>query len=162
MTVETGRGQRSEGRKKNWLASELRLLTSIFIAMNILLIDDHDETRREMAALINAEKDLSVVAEAVTGEEGIKKAGELKPDLVVMDILLPGINGIEATAAIVVNNPDIKVLALSNHSGRILVQAALKAGAMGYVTTGSAFEVLVSAIRSVAADRQYLGRGIND
>jgi len=115
-----------------------------------------------MAALINAEKDLNVVAQAATGEEGTLKTSELKPDLVLMDILLPGINGIEAIKAIIANNPAAKILALSNHSGHILVQAVLKAGAMGYVRKGCAFEELVPAIRSVAAGKQYLGHGIND
>lgn len=115
-----------------------------------------------MAALINAEKDLSVVAEAATGEEGVLKVYEFKPDIVVMDILLPGINGIEATKIILTNKPSTKILALSNHSGHVLVQAVLKAGAIGYVRKGCAFEELVPAIRSVAAGRQYLGKGIND
>lgn len=130
--------------------------------MNILLIDDHNETRREMSALINAEKDLVVVAEAATGEEGVQKADRIKPDLVVMDILLPGINGIEATKVIMANNPNARILALSNHSGHFLVQAVLKAGASGYVRKDRAFEELVPAIRSVAAGRQYLGQEIND
>lgn len=130
--------------------------------MNILLIDDHAETRKEMAALINVEDGLTVVAEAASGEEGAAKAGELKPDLVVMDILLPGINGIETTKTILANDPAIKILVLSNHSGHIFVQALLKAGAMGYVRKGCAFEELVPAIRSVAAGRQYLGKGIDE
>ncbi|MDD5678587.1 MAG: response regulator transcription factor [Kiritimatiellae bacterium] len=130
--------------------------------MNILLIDDHAETRKEMAALINAEKDLAVVAEAVTGEEGVVKTCELKPDLVVMDIFLPGINGIEATKNILANNPAEKILVLSNYSGHILVQAILKAGALGYVRKGNAFEELVPAVRSIAVGKQYLGKGIND
>jgi len=130
--------------------------------MKILLIDDHAETRKEMIALINAEKDLTVVAEAATGEEGVVKTCALKPDLVVMDIILPGINGIEATKNILANNPDVKILALSNYSGHVLVQAILKAGTMGYVSKGKAFEELVPAIRAIAEGKQYLGTGINE
>jgi len=130
--------------------------------MKILLIDDHKETRKEMSGLINAEKGLTVVSEASTGEEGVQKAGEIKPDLIVMDILLPGINGIEATKIIVANNPDARILALSNHSGHFLVQAVLKAGAIGYVRKDRAFEDLLPAIRTVAAGKQYLGHGVND
>lgn len=130
--------------------------------MNILLIDDHAETRKEMSALINAEKDMSVVAEAANGEEGVQKADRIKPDVVVMDILLPGINGIEATKVIMASNPNARILALSNHAGHFLVQAVLKAGTRGYVRKDRAFEELVPAIRSVAAGRQYLGNGIND
>ena len=130
--------------------------------MNILLIDDHAQTRAEMAALINAEKDLRVMDEAATGEEGVLKTIELKPDLVVMDIILPGINGIEATKAIMANYPDTKILILSNHSGSILVQALLNANARGYISKAHAFEELVPAIRVVAEGKQYLGKGIND
>lgn len=130
--------------------------------MNILLIDDHAETRKEMTAIISAEKDMRVVAEAATGEEGALKACELKPDLVVMDILLPGINGIEATKAILANNPNAKILALSNHANRILVQALLSTGAAGYVHKARAFEELVPAIRSITAGKQYLGQGIHE
>lgn len=129
--------------------------------MNILLIDDHAKTRKEMTALINAEKDMRVTAEAATGEEGALKALQLKPDLVVMDILLPGINGLEATKTILANNPNMKILALSNHASHILVQAVLGAGAAGYVHKARAFEELVPAIRSVTAGRQYLGQGID-
>lgn len=115
-----------------------------------------------MAALINAEKDLRVMGEAATGEEGVLKTIELKPDLVVMDIILPGINGIEATKAIMANYPDTKILILSNHSGSILVQALLSANARGYISKTHAFEELVPAIRVVAEGKQYLGKGIND
>jgi two-component system, NarL family, invasion response regulator UvrY len=130
--------------------------------MNILLVDDHDATRKETSALISAEKDMAVMAEAATGEEGVVKTGELKPDLVVMDIILPGINGIEATKNILANNPDVKILALSNYSGNVLVQALLKAGARGYVHKGNAFEELIPAIRAIAEGKQYLGKGINE
>ena len=115
-----------------------------------------------MAALINAEKDLSVVAEAATGEEGVLKACELKPDIVVMDIILPGINGIEATKVILANYPEARILVLSNHSGRILVQALLSANVKGYIRKNHAFEELVPAIRSITNGRPYLGQGIND
>lgn len=130
--------------------------------MNILLIDDHGQTRKEMSALINAEKDLAVVAEAASGEEGIKQAQQHKPDLIVMDILLPGISGIEATKTILATDPAVKILALSNHSSQILVQAVLDAGAAGYVRKDRAFEELVPAIRQVATGQQYLGQGVND
>jgi len=130
--------------------------------MNILLIDDHKETRKEMSALINAEEDMAVVAEAATGEAGVQKADELKPGLIVMDILLPGINGIEATKIIVAKNPKARILALSNHAGHFLVQAVLKAGANGYIRKDHAFEELVPALRSISVGKQYLGQGVND
>lgn len=115
-----------------------------------------------MSALISAEKDLRVVAEAATGEEGVLKACELKPEIVVMDILLPGINGIEATKALLANYPEARILVLSNHSGHILVRALLNANAKGYIRKDRAFEELVPAIRAIAAGGKYLGQGIND
>lgn len=115
-----------------------------------------------MTALINTAKDMSVVAEAATGEDGVVKACALKPDLVVIDILLPGINGIEATKVIMANYPEAKILVLSNHSGSIFVQALLNAKVKGYIRKSRAFKELVPAIRSITAGRQYLGQGIND
>jgi DNA-binding NarL/FixJ family response regulator len=130
--------------------------------MKILLIDDHAATRETMSALIEAEEDMRVVAKAANGEEGVSQAEAIKPDLVVIDIIMPGINGIDATKAILANNPAARVLILSNHSGCILVQAALSAGVAGYVRKDRAFEELMPAIRAISAGRQYLGQGIND
>lgn len=130
--------------------------------MNILLIDDHDQTRREIAALINAEEDMTVIAEAATGEEGVQKAVSLNPDLIVLDILLPNMNGFEVTMAILARNPAMKILILSNHSGPILVQTIMKAGGWGYIHKKHAFEELVPAIRAILDGKQYLGRGVTD
>ncbi len=127
--------------------------------MNILLIEDHKATREEMRALIERETDMRVVAEAETGEDGVNQARAERPHVVVMDILLPGMNGIEATRRILSEQPDVRVLALSNHSGDSLVRTILDAGGLGYVLKSRAFEELIPAIRSVVAGTPYVSKG---
>jgi len=123
--------------------------------MRILIVDDHQATREEIRALIESEADMCVVAEAESGEDGLIQAREECPDVVVMDILLPVMNGIEATRKILAAQPGIRVLALSNHFGESLEQAILKAGGMGYVRKNRAFENLIPALRAVYAGHQY-------
>ena len=124
--------------------------------MTILLVDDHKPTRNAMRELIEEQPDMRVVAESETGEDAVDRAREAQPDVVVMDILLPGMNGVEATRKICAEHPGSKVLALSNHFGKSLVQAILAAGGLGYVQKSSAFENLIPALRMVAAGEQYV------
>ncbi|OGV61020.1 MAG: hypothetical protein A2498_13095 [Lentisphaerae bacterium RIFOXYC12_FULL_60_16] len=124
--------------------------------MRILIVEDHKPTRDEMRGLIERQTDMTIAAEAETGEDGVDKARLENPDIIVMDILLPGINGIEATRRIRLNQPDAKILALSNHFGESLVQAILCVGGMGYVQKMRAFEELIPALRSVAAGQTYV------
>ncbi len=124
--------------------------------MRILLVEDHKPTREEMRALLAREPDMTVVGEAESGEEALIKARQELPDVIVMDILLPGMNGIETTRRIRAEQPDVKVLALSNHFGDSLVQAVLGAGGLGYVRKNRAFEELVLAVRAVSAGEQYV------
>lgn len=130
--------------------------------MDILLVDDHTATRQEMISLLKAQGDLDVVGEAAGGEEGIRMAEQLAPDLIVMDVVMPGMNGIEATRAIRAADPTARILALSNHTGHNLVKALLEAGASGYVRKDRAFEELVPAVRAVAAGRQYVGAKVDE
>ena len=127
--------------------------------MRILLVEDHKPTRDEMRALIEREPDMTVVAEAGTGEDAVDRAREERPDVIVMDVLLPGMNGIETTRKVRAENPDLRVLALSNHFGESLVRAILDAGGLGYVRKNRAFEELIPALRSVAAGAQYVSGG---
>ncbi len=122
--------------------------------IRILIVDDHTPTRAEIRALIERETDMCVVAEADSGEDALLKAREACPEVVVMDILLPGMNGIEATRKILAAQPGIRVLALSNHFGESLEQAILSAGGMGYVRKNRAFEHLIPALRAVYAGHQ--------
>ncbi|MEJ2720001.1 MAG: response regulator transcription factor [bacterium] len=124
---------------------------------DILLVDDHTATREELLFLLSVEKDLNVVGEASSGEEAVREAERLRPDLVIMDILMPGMNGIEATRRIHSANPEVRILTLSNHTGRGLLKATLDAGAVGYVAKDHAYEELVDAIRAVADGGRYVG-----
>ena len=123
--------------------------------MRIMLVDDHKLTRDEVRGLISAEPDMSVVAEAENGEEAVTVARNERPDVIVMDIMMHGMNGIEATRRILAEQPGIKVLALSNHCGDSLVRAVLNVGGLGYVPKNKAFEELVQAIRCVGAGQRY-------
>ena len=99
---------------------------------------------------------MQVVAEASDGRQAVQMAREVSPDVVVMDVAMPQLNGIEATRQIAADVPGMKVVALSMHSDRRYVSEALKAGASGYVLKDGAFDELISAIRAVVADRVYL------
>lgn len=127
--------------------------------MRIMLVDDHEATRVEIRGLISAQQDMSVAAEAGSGEEAVRLARECRPDVIVMDIMMHGMNGIETTRRILAEQPDIRVLALSNHSGASLVQAIVNAGGLGYVPKNKAFEELVPAIRCVKGGQPYVRAG---
>jgi len=125
--------------------------------MKVMLVEDHVPTREQVKTLIGLEKDMEIIAAVGSAEEAIEIAEQLQPDVIVMDILLPGMNGIDASRSILAENPGIHILALSNHSGSALVQAILDVGALGYVRKNRAFEELISAIRTVGAGKQYIG-----
>jgi DNA-binding NarL/FixJ family response regulator len=129
--------------------------------MDILLVDDHDATRQEIASLIEEHDDLHVVAQAGDGETGVRLAKELHPDVIVMDIAMPGMNGIAATTALRTHDPNVRVVTLSNHTGKHLVESVLRAGASGYVRKDRSYEELVPAIRAVAGGEQYIGEHID-
>lgn len=130
--------------------------------IRILLADDHKIMREGLRSMIEKQLDLEVVAEAEDGRTAVKLARELVPDLVVMDIAMPDLNGIEATRQIIAANPHIQVLALSMHSDKRFVVEALRAGVSGYLLKNCAFDELVLAIRKVMADQVYLGPKIAD
>ena len=124
--------------------------------MKVLLADDHRIVREGLKSLLQTQPDLEVVAEASDGRQAVEMARDLTPDVVVMDVAMPQLNGIEATRQIAADEPGMKVVALSMHSDRRFVSEALKAGASGYVLKDGAFDELISAIRAVVADRVYL------
>ena len=123
----------------------------------ILLADDHVILRQGLRLLIEKVPGMEVVAEAGNGREALQLARKLSPDLVIMDIRMPGLNGIEATRQICSELEGVKVLALSMHSDEQLVIAALNAGACGYLLKNAAAKELVRAIRTVLTDETYLG-----
>ena len=130
--------------------------------MDILVVDDHEATRREVLSLLEGQEDLHVVGQAASGEEGVREASRLRPDLILMDVVMPGMNGIDASRMIRASDPTVIILALSNHTGRNLVKAVLRAGATGYVRKDQAYEELLPAIRAVAGGREYVGSRLSD
>lgn len=129
--------------------------------MDILYIDDHDATREEVISLLETEDDLRVVG-CASGEEGVRLAESLKPDLILLDVIMPGMDGIEATRIIRANNPAARIIMLSNHTGRLLVKTLLGAGARGYVRKDLAHSELPQAIRTVAGGKTYVGSRVDE
>jgi two-component system invasion response regulator UvrY len=124
--------------------------------LKVLLVDDHSVVRMGFKMLIDAEQDMEVIAEAESGEEGIKKFQELKPDLIVMDITMPGIGGLEAIERIVAKDKNVRILVLSAHEDSVHPKRVLSAGAIGYLTKRSAAEELIIAIRTVGSGKKYI------
>jgi two-component system response regulator NreC len=126
----------------------------------ILIADDHKILRNGLSALLRNQSDLELVGEAENGQRAVELAKELRPDVVIMDIAMPGLNGVEAARRIVAEAPGVKVIALSMHSDRRFVTRMLEAGASGYLLKDSAFEELAFSIRTVVEDQIYLSPGI--
>jgi len=124
------------------------------MGLKIMLVDDHAVVREGLRLLLEKESDMEVVAEAGNGAMAIRSANEFLPDVIVMDINMPDMNGIEATRRIMAENSNIKVLALSMESDRRFVVEVLQSGAKGYVLKDSAFTELAVGIRVVAHDEQ--------
>jgi DNA-binding NarL/FixJ family response regulator len=124
--------------------------------IRVLLADDHQMLRDGLRALLDKETDFEVVGEAETGEAALQLSEKLNPDVVVMDISMPGMNGIEAALKFRQQRPKTKILALSMHADRRFVAEMLTAGAAGYLLKGSAGEELVQAIRTVVSGKTYL------
>lgn len=123
---------------------------------NILLVDDHDLVRTGLRRLLADFPELAVVGEAESGEDALRLCRELKPDLVLMDLKMPGIGGLEATRKIVTHFPQIKVLIVSAIEDDLYASRLLQAGASGYLIKGAPFEEMVRAIRKVMAGQRYL------
>ena len=117
--------------------------------IRVLIADDHVIVREGLRALLEAEPDIEVVGEAKDGEEAVNKTGEVQPDIVLMDITMPVMNGLEATRLIRQHNPDVKVLALTMHEGDEYFFKILEAGASGYFIKGGSSSELIAALRTV-------------
>lgn len=130
------------------------------MSIKVLIVDDHGILRSGVKLIIDQTEDMEIVGQACDGHEGIELARKLKPDVVLMDISMPGLNGIDATKEIVRENPDIKVLALSAYCNRRFVRDMLKAGVSGYALKDAMADELVYAIKSVHAGRRYLSEKV--
>jgi DNA-binding NarL/FixJ family response regulator len=124
--------------------------------IRILVVDDHFMVRMGLAASLNVEADMLVVAEVGNGSEALGSYRQHHPDVVIMDVRLPGMSGAEATAAILQEFPDASILMLSTHSGEEEIYRALQAGARGYVLKSAMREELLRAIREVHVGHRYL------
>lgn len=125
----------------------------------IIIADDHRILREGLVALLRQQSDLEVVGEASDGRTAVELAKKLRPDLVIMDVTMPDLNGVEATRQIVSQAPGVKVLGLSMHADRRFVTRMLQAGASGYLLKDGAFEELTVAIQTVLENRTYLSNG---
>jgi len=130
------------------------------VSVKVILADDHRIVRQGLHSLLEKELDMEVVGEADNGRATVEMARDLKPDVIVMDITMPELNGIEATRQVLADDSAVRVLALSMHSDKRFVSGVLGAGATGYLLKDCVLEELVRAIRVVVADQTYLSPGI--
>ena len=132
------------------------------MSIKVLLVDDHAIIREGLRSLLEKQPDMEVVADTDDGRKAFDFVRELLPDIVIMDITMPGLNGIEATRQIITKFPKVKVIALSIHSKRRYVTDMLSAGASGYILKECLFDELVQAIRAIVAGGRYLSPRITD
>ena len=128
--------------------------------VRILLADDHTIILDGLCSLLGKNQDFKVVGRASDGMSAVRLAASLSPDIVIMDVSMPGLNGIDAARRILAENPKTKIIALSMHNDGRYISAALKSGAMGYILKESAFEELIAAIRTVMKGQCYLSASI--
>lgn len=125
-------------------------------SITVLLVDDHDLVRLGIRRLLADIEGIQVVGEAKSGEDAVIQARQLQPDVILMDVKMPGIGGLEATKRILRQNPDSKILAVTVYGEEPYPSMVLQAGATGYLTKGASVEEMVQAIRAVYAGKRYL------
>ncbi len=126
------------------------------MSISVMLVDDHNMVSEVLCALLAREADMEVVAVCDNGRDAVRKAREVRPDIIVMDVAMPEMNGLEACRQIMAENPASRIIVLSMFAERKYVVEALRAGARGYIHKKSAFKMLVGAIRSVAENGGFL------
>jgi|TARA_B110000967_G_scaffold182760_1_gene200937 DNA-binding NarL/FixJ family response regulator len=129
--------------------------------IKIVLVDDHKLLREGLRNIIEQKTNMFIIGEASDGREAIKMCSKLLPDVLVMDVAMPGLNGIEAAKQIHKNHPEIKIIGLSMHSGRQFIQGMFKAGAFGYLLKDGDADELITAITTVVEHKKYLSKDIN-
>lgn len=130
------------------------------VSVRVLIVDDHAAMRQSLTQVLESESGVKVVGEASDGHVAVRLAERLQPDIVVMDVVLPALNGIDATRQILQHQPKTIVIALSVHDCAMYVQRMLKAGARAYVLKDGGGEELVRAIQAASGGRTYLSPGI--
>jgi two-component system, NarL family, response regulator NreC len=130
--------------------------------IHILLVDDHAVVRQGFKMILAAQPDMEIVGEAGNGREALDLAGQLQPDVIVMDVAMPELNGIEATRRVADVSPRSRVLALSMHKDSVYVREILRAGARGYLLKDSISSDLLDAVRAIARGEGYLSPGVSD
>ena len=129
--------------------------------IRIVIVDDHEVARRGVRSVLAANPSLEVVAELADGEEAVDRVPELSPDIILLDISLPGISGIEAANSIRKSSPASRIIFVSQHHSMILAKDALRAGASGYVVKSDAGRDLLSAIEAVRAGRTFISPALS-
>ncbi|HEX2198495.1 MAG TPA: response regulator transcription factor [Burkholderiales bacterium] len=132
------------------------------MTIRIIIADDHGVVAEGLKHVVEAQPDMQVVSLAVDGRDAVRQARDLQPDVVLMDLSMPELNGADATRAILERDPKCRVIVLSMYSEREYVRRALKAGAAGYVVKRSAAKEVVDAIRAVHAGQRYLSARVAD
>lgn len=132
------------------------------MSTKIILADDHEIVRYGLSNLLEKYRDMEVIAQAADGRTAVKLVRKLSPDVVVIDISMPDLNGIEATRQIIAQSPGVKIIALSMHSDKRFVLGMLEAGAVGYLLKSYACEELIPAIQAVLANHIYLSPKLSD
>lgn len=127
-----------------------------------MIVDEHKILREGLATLISRQPNMEIVGEATNGREAIELVDKVSPDLILMDVAMPSLNGIEATRKIKSKHPNIEIIGLSLHSDRRYVLGMIEAGASGYLLKECAFEELVRAINTVMSKKKYLSPEISD
>ena len=132
------------------------------MSIKVLLVDDHQIIREGLRVMLEKEHDITIVGEAEDGRMAEQLARELVPDVIIMDVAMPDLNGIEATRQITAKLSGVKIIALSMHNDRRFVLNMLEAGAAGYILKDDAFQSLSKAIRTVMINKSYLSNQISD
>jgi len=130
--------------------------------INVFIIDDHKMVIEGLQLMLQSEKDIHVIGHALSGEDGIVQLPKLNPDIVLLDINMPGINGIETCKELLKQNSDLKIIAISMHKESSLIKMMLSNGAKGYVLKNAGQEEVVKAIETVFQGKMYLDETVND
>jgi len=124
--------------------------------IKVMLVDDHDLVRTGIKRLLEDHPDINIVGEATSGEQALELVTEKDPDVVLLDINMPGIGGLEATRKLLQRKPKLKIIMVTMHEDDMFAQRLLKAGAMGYLTKGAKVEEILQALQAVMANQRYL------